>query len=274
MTQTKLKKPTETRGGHEEYEVLYIDENNKTAQPPVINSLWLKFWAIYALVSQPLILIIYFFVKFPQKSYFAVILSFAISVIVFLFVSMHNVSGGHNFFKHVISHIGRVHQKDKSNPEKIVILDNKKAAYLFYVFCTSYAGLFLTLGTLLKNYYTGPNDAALQWTSIVCLIGALAGMMMAVIPLDITRWGHLIFALVVFLCTLFINIFVFAYFVDVHGWYYWYFQIFGIFNMFTSFMYIVTYLSRRNAPFWQKSTIISTTISLVIYGIAFSLAGI
>ncbi|MCP4761208.1 MAG: hypothetical protein GY870_05470 [archaeon] len=182
-----------------------------------------------------------------------------IGIMVFFILSMKYVVGGYSFSKDVISRIGRL-------TDRVTKKRNSKSVTLYFLFSTCYSSLAYIAGNLAGYYaekhpnFTGPEPTMLiiQFWGYIC---AIAGIMMAIIPIDISRYKHLFSALIIFISICVVNTTFFIYLIIKKPREYFYIFI-TIIDFITCVAYAIGYLKQYHGALFQKICIIGSTFLL------------
>ncbi len=171
----------------------------------------------------------------------------------FLSTSLH--TGGYNYKKQVVSHIGRFRVHGEKNNASLVF---------FFLFSLFY-GLF---GTNIGHYFINfkANNGGfdhLKYVGIFLYIGSIFGILMSVIPLDIHRWKHLLAAFITFINMLLANIYMLIHSItDQKGRVA--VSILSSSQILFSALYIYGYITRTIPAIFQKLAMLTATFSIYV----------
>lgn len=193
-----------------------------------------------------------------------------IGIGVFFILSMKYVVGGYSFSNDVVSKIGRL-------TDRVTKKRNYKAMGLYFLFSSCYSSLAFIAGKLAQFYGERhpatpfsyePTMVIIQIWAYVC---SIAGIMMAIVPIDISRYKHLLAALVIFIsiCVVNTTYFIFLIFRKPKH----YFHIFIVILEFGACIaYAIGYIKSFHGALFQKICIIGSTflmysfIDLILQG--------
>ncbi len=177
-----------------------------------------------------------------------------ISVWINLFLSTSFQTDGHNYYKHVLSAIGRwrIHGKE-----------NKKSQIFFFLFSLSY---FIMM-SFICHYFThhfkdielGVN---LPRAGYAMYVEAFFGLMMGSIPLDVERPKHLFVTFSAFVSLMAGSLLLFV--CAVNDFVHWAVILTTSFQLLASLGYIYGYLSGNYPGILQKMSILGSSISFFV----------
>lgn len=231
---------------------------------------WQIFSVAITLLGLLLIILLDNFLSIPQKSFKPISLVSGSFCLAFLFIASKTTIYDHRFSKHPSSFIAQRQVNDKNNTTALVIFTG------FPIFLAIQSFI---VGYLFSNYFS-----QLKYTKLMAsfLYGAaLCVIWMGSVQIDISRIGHLIgvlgmfiFYLTMNICTVILLINLFQEGVRYNPFYF----LFAGIEIVSSLLYMVSYLYdlQHTTPKWfqpgllQKFWIIAFVISLMAYADLFS----
>jgi hypothetical protein len=159
----------------------------------------------------------------------------------------------YRFFREPISFIGRYEIDKKKNTlaRKLYLI----ASCIFGIYCYVFANL-------LFNYFDGRFYVKMVGTCVI--IAGIGLIMMSIIPIDLSRYGHLFFAFLLFSGFVIVSIITLLYLIVINTFYWWYTFAAGT-QILTTFLYMLGYLKHYRASLFQKFWYFNMIFCLLAY---------
>jgi len=180
--------------------------------------------------------------------------TFLVLTWLFLFISTSLQTDGHDYYKHVLSAIGRwrIHEKQ-----------NRKSQIYFFLFSLSYFFMMTYMAHYFTHHFSDiPLGINLKRAGYALYVECFFGLLMGSIPLDVERPKHLFVTFSAFVCLMAGSLLIFV--CAVNDLIHWAVITTTSLQLLASLGYIYGYLSGSYPGILQKMSILGSSISVYV----------